>query len=233
LNCQDQWAYRIPFAVQWIWPIPLIVGCYFAPESPWWLVRHERREEAKHSLMRLTRRSDTSFDADKTVAMMEHTNELEKEVSAGTSYWDCFKSTDLRRTEITCMVWLFQNCCGNTFMGYSTVFYEDAGLQKADSFDLTMGQYSFGAVGMIGSWFLMRAAGRRGLYLYGACALFTLLMRIGFTSIAKTTGAEWAIGSMLLIFTFTYDLTYRPRLLLARRRAIVDPTPRQNHRSRP
>jgi SP family general alpha glucoside:H+ symporter-like MFS transporter len=33
---------------------------------------------------------------------------------------------------------------------------------------------------------------------------------IGFTSIAHSTGAQWAIGSMLLVFTFTYDLTVGP-----------------------
>jgi len=28
-------SYRIPFAIQWIWPPLLIVGVYLAPESPW------------------------------------------------------------------------------------------------------------------------------------------------------------------------------------------------------
>jgi SP family general alpha glucoside:H+ symporter-like MFS transporter len=210
LSRQDQWAYRIPFAIQWIWPIPLMIGCYFAPESPWWLVRHGRREEAKRSLERLTNRSDTTFDAEKTLAMIEHTDELEKEMSAGTSYWECFKGVNLRRTEICCLVWLFQNCCGNTFMGYSTVFYEDAGLANADSFDLTMGQYGFGAIGTIGSWFLMRVVGRRKLYFFGGCALLALLLIIGFTSLSSSKGAEWAIGSMLLVFTFTYDLMVGP-----------------------
>jgi MFS transporter, SP family, general alpha glucoside:H+ symporter len=210
LSRQDQWAYRIPFAIQWMWPIPLMIGCYFAPESPWWLVRHGRRDEAKRSLIRLTSRSDANFDPEKTLAMIEHTDELEKEATAGTSYWECFKGANLRRTEICCVVWLFQNCCGNTFMGYSTVFYEDAGLAQADSFDLTMGQYGFGAIGTIASWFLMRFVGRRDLYFYGGSALFALLMIIGFTSLSSKKAAEWAIGSMLLIFTFTYDLTVGP-----------------------
>lgn len=30
----DEWAYRIPYALQWLWPVPLIIGIYFAPESP-------------------------------------------------------------------------------------------------------------------------------------------------------------------------------------------------------
>lgn len=32
----DEWAYRIPYALQWMWPVPLIIGVFFAPESPWW-----------------------------------------------------------------------------------------------------------------------------------------------------------------------------------------------------
>lgn len=36
---EDQWAYRIPFAVQWVWPVPIIIGVALAPESPWWHVR--------------------------------------------------------------------------------------------------------------------------------------------------------------------------------------------------
>ena len=27
-------AYRIPFAIQWVWPIPIAIGVLFAPESP-------------------------------------------------------------------------------------------------------------------------------------------------------------------------------------------------------
>ncbi|KAF2623593.1 general substrate transporter [Macroventuria anomochaeta] len=33
---EDQWAYRIPFAIQWIWPLPIAIGVALAPESPWW-----------------------------------------------------------------------------------------------------------------------------------------------------------------------------------------------------
>lgn len=34
----DQWAYRIPYALQWVWPVPLIIGIAFAPESPWYVI---------------------------------------------------------------------------------------------------------------------------------------------------------------------------------------------------
>lgn len=45
--------------------------------------------------------------------MMIHTNELEKEVEEGTSYLQCFRGVDLRRTEIACMAFLAQPFSGS------------------------------------------------------------------------------------------------------------------------
>src|ERR1700683_5337986 len=117
----------IPFAIQWLWPLPILIGVVFAPESPCWLVRHGRTEDAKKALLRLTTRNDPTFNADATIAMMTHTDTIEKQISAGTSYLDCFRGVDRRRTEIACMTWMVQTLCGSTFMGYSTYFYQQAG----------------------------------------------------------------------------------------------------------
>ena len=46
--------------------------------------------------------------------------------------------------------------------------------------------------------------------MYGAFALFILLMIIGFASLANNKASEWAIGTMLLLYTFTYDFTVGP-----------------------
>jgi SP family general alpha glucoside:H+ symporter-like MFS transporter len=31
------WAYSAPFALQWLWPLIILIGLPFAPESPYWL----------------------------------------------------------------------------------------------------------------------------------------------------------------------------------------------------
>jgi SP family general alpha glucoside:H+ symporter-like MFS transporter len=202
----------IPFAVQWVWPIPIGLGVLFAPESPWWLVRKGRNEDAKKALLALTSRNHPTFNADETVAMMVYTNEIEKQNEVGTSYWDCFKGVDLRRTEISCVTWAIQNLSGSAFMGFSTYFFQQAGLATTASFDLAMAQYSLGAIGTIGSWFLMMWCGRRTLYLAGLTTQFTILMVIGFLALApaSNSGASWAIGSMMLVYTFVYDLSVGP-----------------------
>jgi MFS transporter, SP family, general alpha glucoside:H+ symporter len=34
----SEWSYRIPFALQWAFAVPILIAVVFAPESPWWLV---------------------------------------------------------------------------------------------------------------------------------------------------------------------------------------------------
>ena len=206
-----EWAYRIPFALQWVWPVPIFIGVVLAPESPWWLVRKGQTEEAVNSLLRLTSKADADFDAHETVAMMVHTNEMEKEIMSGTSYLDCFRGYDLRRTEIACIIWAAQNLCGSGLMAYSTVFYQRAGLAVTQSFTMSLAQYSIGFVGTLLSWVLMSYIGRRVLYVYGLATLCSLLLVVGFISIApENTATSWATGSMLLVYTFFYDCTVGP-----------------------
>jgi SP family general alpha glucoside:H+ symporter-like MFS transporter len=50
--------------------------------------------------------------------MIEHTNELEKNMKEGTRWRDLFRGTDLRRTEIVCFAWIAQTICGTNIMGY-------------------------------------------------------------------------------------------------------------------
>ncbi|KAK4703273.1 MFS transporter, SP family, general alpha glucoside:H+ symporter, partial [Phenoliferia sp. Uapishka_3] len=210
----DQWAYRIPFALQWMWPVPLFIGVFLAPESPWWLVRHSRLEEAKHNLLRLTsvdKSAETGFDADETIQMMVVTTKLEERITSGAGYLDCFRGTDLRRTEIVCMCWAIQNLCGNSFSGYSSYFFVQAGLASSTSYDFALGQYGINMAGVFGAWFLMsRGIGRRTLYLYGQCGLCIILLLMGFLGLvphAHKEAAALATASLMLVWALIYQCT--------------------------
>uniref|UniRef100_L2FH83 MFS alpha-glucoside transporter n=1 Tax=Colletotrichum fructicola (strain Nara gc5) TaxID=1213859 RepID=L2FH83_COLFN len=207
LDREDEWAYRIPYALQWMWP-----GALGAPESPWWLVRKGKIDEAKKSLLRLTsKEKDTDFDADDTVAMMVHTTALEEKITAGATYMDCFKGVDLRRTEIVCMTWAIQNLSGNSFSNYSTYFLKQAGLSTANSYKFALGQYAINMVGVFGAWFLMSwGIGRRTLYFYGLCGLCSMLMILGFLGLVPSAHREQgalATGSIMIVWAMFYQLT--------------------------
>ncbi|KAJ5408116.1 hypothetical protein N7509_001999 [Penicillium cosmopolitanum] len=212
LNRNDEWAYRIPYGLQWMWPLPLFIAITLAPESPWWLVRRGRTDDAKRSLERLTNKDlQEDFDADETIAMMVHTTALEAKITSGASYLDCFRGTDRRRTEIVCMVWAIQNLSGNSFSNYSTYFLEQAGLSSSNSYSFAMGQYGINMVGVFGAWFLMTLGiGRRTLCLYGLCGLCAMLLIMGFLGLVPDSHrdqASLATGALMLCWALFYQLT--------------------------
>jgi MFS transporter, SP family, general alpha glucoside:H+ symporter len=175
------------------------------------LIRKGRIEDAERAVERLGTKGD-NFSAKNTVAFMVHTDEVEKRIRSGTSYLDCFRGKiNLRRTEIACITWICQQVCGSSFMGNSTYFYEQAGLAQSDSFDMTIAQFALGAVGTVASWFLMTKVGRRTIYVWGLFTLTVILLVIGFLGVPhQDSSLSWAVGSLLLVYTFIYDFTVGP-----------------------
>ncbi|KAG6024314.1 hypothetical protein E4U19_001826 [Claviceps sp. Clav32 group G5] len=208
----DEWAYRIPFAIQWVWPVVLLAGLPLAPESPYWLVRCGRTAEARTALLQLTS-SKNRPDIDKILVGIEQTDLLEREYATETTYRDCFKGISLVRTEISVMVYLIQVIGGNPLIGYANYFFEQAGLSSSDAFSMGVANTALGFVGTIISWPLMNYfnLGRRTIYNSGLAVMTALLFVIGFLSIPKNnTGAIWAMASLMDVWTFVYQMTVGP-----------------------
>ncbi len=209
IKIDSQWAYRIPFAVQWTWPVPLMCLCFFAPESPWFLCRKDRFEEAKRVLKRIG--TPTEQEVNGTVAMIVHTVKIENEVTKGTSYWDCFTGVDLRRTEVCCITFAGQVLSGSTFAYSPTYFFTQAGISSDNAYKLNLGGTGMAFLGTVLSWFLIARIGRRTLYLWGEIVLAGLLIVIGILSAASHSGgALWAQAALCMIWLFTYSLTVGP-----------------------
>ncbi|KAJ5212463.1 uncharacterized protein N7498_004109 [Penicillium cinerascens] len=149
LGRTDQWGWRIPYAIQWIWPVPIIIGVLCAPESPWWLVRHGKVEEAKKSLSGLSRPGVSYYDTEDAVALMIITNTHEKLTREGVSYWDCLKGVDRRRTEIVCCVWMCQVFCGIWYGGNIVYFLQQISFSNTQAFDFGLGVNAIGWCGTV------------------------------------------------------------------------------------
>lgn len=116
----DPSAFRIPMAIQWMFPTPLAILIFLAPESPWWLVRKGRLDEAARSVERLGRRS--LLNAGESVAMMRRVIQHEAETSP--NYIELFRGSDLRRTLIVCGIYAAQNLAGNLIANQAVYFFE-------------------------------------------------------------------------------------------------------------
>ncbi|KAI9149025.1 alpha-glucoside permease [Paramyrothecium foliicola] len=207
---ESQWAYRIPLALQWAWPVPLFAVLWFMPESPWWYTRRGRLEEAEATLRQLTS-NNTTVDFKAKIAMMLHTEEIEKANETGTRYVDCFKNDNLRRTTIGCLTFCAQVLCGLPLGGTPTYFFTQAGVAKAEAFKFSTGGLGLAAIGTMASWFLVRKFGRRTLFVTGLTISATLLMIVGTlgATVSLRTGG-YGVASMVLLWLVSYSCTIGP-----------------------
>ncbi|GAC96572.1 hypothetical protein PHSY_004153 [Pseudozyma hubeiensis SY62] len=212
LNMEGQWAWRMPFALQWVWPIPLLLIAYFAPESPWHYVRKGRYEDAKASLRRMQTKSSGEDEShiENQVDFMKHTNALEIAEQAGASYRECFRGTSTRRTLLVCVVYSLQWWCGNPLMSYAVTFFRRAGLSQNNAFNLNIVMNTTYMIGTVTSWFLLRGMGRRTLYLLGAVLCCVHLIIIGTLGCFESQAVSWATGAILISFALFYNCTIGP-----------------------
>jgi len=190
-----------------------MVACFFAPESPWYMVRNNRLDEAQHILKRIS--TNTNEDEIKgTLAMMVHTTEIETQldnVASQTSYLQCFKGTDRRRTEICCMTFMGQLFSGSCFAYTPTYFFQQAGIKDTVSYSIGLGGTAVAFCGTIASWFILANVGRRKIYTTGMGVLCALLFIIGIVSAAsKSDDVKWVAGALTVVWLFTYSLTVGP-----------------------
>lgn len=111
----------MPWVLQWVWPVPLFTAVLFAPESPWWLVKQGRDAEAAKSLKMLSHKDYCTDERNEAqIALMHHTYALEDQEFVHTSWKEMFRGTNLRRTEIVCVVWACHYWCGQPLSSFAT-----------------------------------------------------------------------------------------------------------------
>ncbi|KAL1893035.1 hypothetical protein Sste5346_006716 [Sporothrix stenoceras] len=202
-------AYRVPIALQWMFPTPLAILLFIAPESPWWLVRKGRLEEAVKVVGRLGRASSGEKPED-AVAMMKRTIDLEK-TETKPNLIELWKGTDLYRTLIVCGVYASQNLTGNLIANQAVFFFKQAGMDDNTAFALGLITSALQWIFVMLSWILTTYLGRRTIYVYGQFINCAFLIALGIAaSVGSGTAVSNAQASLGLIVSVLFCLGPAP-----------------------
>jgi hypothetical protein len=211
-------AYKIPFSLQFFFPLILLLFLPFALESPWYLARTSQNSLALTTLSRLGYHSPSD-----TLSIITKTILHDQSKAKSTSYLDRFKGSDLRRTEIATGIFTVAQLTGVVFViGYCSYFFELAGLSASSSFSMSVGvsvlglvgvECSWFLIGVVCSWFLIDKTSRRSTALYGLAVIIALLFLIGILNVVdtgKVKGPVYGQVTCIVIFAFTYLATVGP-----------------------
>ena len=163
-----------------------------------------------------------------TLAYIDYVTKLEKAEGPEVGFLDCFKGTNLRRTEIVsfdifslsclvsltgsqnCVVWAAQILCGNAILGFSVVFLESAGFSAEAAFDVNIALSACYIVGGVICWFLMPRFGRATIYMAGLAFMFCCLVIIGGLGFSSSHGAKVGIAVLFVISTLANMISVGP-----------------------
>lgn len=211
----DVYAYKIPFAVQWIWPVVVLSLIKFAPESPYWLVRHGKLDQARAALKRLSTKQVSDEAIEQRLMFIRQTDTLEREMEQSSSYLDIFRGSNNRRTEICTMVYCIQIFSGIPLcMNFSTYFFEQAGMASSQAFSLSLGSTGIGFFFTCLSAVAVNWFGRRTIFNSGMYMVTILLLVIGFLDIAASyetnSSIRWGQAALVLIWSAVWQASIGP-----------------------
>jgi MFS transporter, SP family, galactose:H+ symporter len=165
-------AWRWMFGLAAIPALILLIGLFFVPESPRWLMSRSREEEARAVLQRIRESNDVSAEL----------AEIQADLNQQEGSWHELLSPSLRRPLIIGIgLAIFQQFTGiNTVIYYAPTIFQLAGLHSASAAILaTVGVGAVNVLLTILALRLLDRVGRRPLLLYGLVGMVISLGVLG------------------------------------------------------
>jgi MFS family permease len=218
---QSEWSWRIPSIVQGALPFCQLLGIYWLPESPRWLVAHGRAEEARKILIKFHGGGDADSPLVKfEMAEIESAVTFESDCVSQNSWLELVRTpANRKRTLIAVLVGWFAQWNGvNIISYYLTLVLNTIGITKAREQTLINGllQISNWLAAIFAGAMMVDRLGRRTLFLTstaGMCVsyvIWTALTANFVDSRNETTGR--AVVGFIFVFFFFYAIAWAPLL---------------------
>ncbi|KAL1953441.1 hypothetical protein VTO42DRAFT_2819 [Malbranchea cinnamomea] len=210
-------SWRLQLGSAFIPAVPLVLGIYFCPESPRWLMKKQKYHKAYKSLLRLR---NTPLQAARDLYYI-HAQLVQEDVlieEAGlaqtnsffTRFIELFTIPRVRRaTQASGIVMIGQQMCGINIMSfYSASIFVDAGASVTTSL---IASFGFGLINFVFAWpavWTIDTFGRRNLLLFTFPNMFWTLLAAGMCFyIPESSKAHLGL---IAFFVYLFSAFYSP-----------------------
>ncbi|KAJ5698848.1 hypothetical protein N7462_000853 [Penicillium macrosclerotiorum] len=203
-------SWRFPLAFQIILSLIVMTFVMIFPESPRWLVKKGRVDEARAILAAL---DDTEPESDQ-ISIDIRDIEISLALSGSGSWKDMLTMGEQRlfhRTILAAMGQMFQQMCGiNLITFYATTIFEQyLKLSAVQSRILAASMCLTQPLGGFLAYFTIDRLGRRPLMLWSAVGMsISMAILAGTNSLEDSTGAMVAAVVFLFVFEFIFTVGY-------------------------
>lgn len=199
-------SWRFPLALSAFWALIVIATVGLLPESPRWLLKRGRAEEAKATLSAL---EDRPEDSPEVLAQYEEIEESLK-ITGRSSFWDIFKNGEQRLFHRTCLAaagQMFQQMSGINALAFyvTTIFEEYLGLSARDARILGASVFTWQTICSPIGILTVDRFGRRKLMLVSAFGMGMCMAIVAGTSSQKDNkSAVAAAGAFIFMFSLFF-----------------------------
>ncbi|TVY37156.1 MFS glucose transporter [Lachnellula subtilissima] len=217
-------AFRVPWGLQMIPAIILFGAMLFLPESPRWLAKKDRWEEAVHVLaLTHAKGDDNSPFVAKEIAEIREVVEFER-ANADVTYFELLSPKMINRTHIGVFCQIWSQLTGmNVMMYYITYIFTMAGLGSSVLLPSSI-QYIINVVMTVPALLFVDRWGRRPTLLIGAflmmlwlfinaglLATYSKVPRVGqFDTNAESMAITGAPAKAVIACTYLFVASYAP-----------------------
>lgn len=196
---ESAWSYKAIFASQWGFAAVSLVLMLLVPESPTYFILQDDVAKAEKAYRTLL---GDPVAASRQTLIVKNTVLEARELAKDSTYIDCFKGSNLKRTTIAFMPFIMCPFSGVFFTGgYTTYFFQLSGFDEAKSFQYTCGAQAISIFGCIAALYIVDKVGRRNNLIYGLACIITCDFIIGGTATVSGTNSkalDACIGFMML-----------------------------------
>ncbi|KAH9826095.1 general substrate transporter [Teratosphaeria destructans] len=207
---KSSFQWRFPIALQALFGIALIIGVLLYPESPRWLIKKGKAEDARIIMANLEEKDVNDPELIADIEEMQRVNDITQMTPlTAKEMLSNGPEMNLWRLLVACLAQAFQQLGGlNLVTYYATSVFEDSlGFSPVLSRLLSgcLGSAFFAAALL--ALFVVDKLGRRTLMLWGALGMGTSMLIIG-ACLAVTTKENKAPGYAATAFIFFYEICF-------------------------